>query len=131
MNTKHLMTAATLIALVAPAIAADKMSKAGFPAGAYCQVLAEAPLDESDKWMHFTRGKCAPDAELVTFTLKPNGDFILDGLGDPTECKVKSKSYFKGWADYDCKRYGAKVMSSKRYLKLLTHGPGTLDFSGL
>jgi hypothetical protein len=128
MTIKHIMTAATLIALVAPAIAADKLSMAGVPAGTYCQVIEP---DIAEGWMNFTLGKCTPDTEVATLTLKTNGDFVLGGIGDETECKVNPKSYFKGWADYNCKTYGGRVMRSKRNLKFTTHGAGTLGLAGL
>jgi hypothetical protein len=127
--TKLLTTAAMLLVFVVPAQAADKMSKAGVPAGTYCQVIEP---DLSAGWMYFTRGKCAPGSELVTLILKTNGDFILTGeVGDEKECKVDPKSYFKGWADYNCKTYGGSVMKSKHNYKFTTHGPGTLGLSGL
>jgi hypothetical protein len=126
---KLFLTTAILIALVAPAMAGDKMSKAGVPAGMYCQVIEP---DLSEGWMYFTRGKCAPGSELAQLFLKTNGDFILGGeVGDEMECKVNPKSYFKGWADYNCKTYGGSVMKSKGNYKFTTHGPGTLGLSGL
>jgi hypothetical protein len=103
---KLLLIAATLIAFATPASAAERMSKAGVPAGAWCHLDAEP---ETGSWMYFKRGKCAPDDDAITLILKPNGDYIFTGLGDEMECKVHPKSYFKGWADYSCTVYGARV----------------------
>jgi hypothetical protein len=61
-----------------------------------------------------------------------NGDFILTGeVGDEMECKVKPKSYFKGWADYNCKTYGGSVMKTKGAYKFTTGHSDLGDWLGL
>jgi hypothetical protein len=117
---KKLLLATTLLAgLMSSAQATDKMSAAGVPAGTWC----ETAEGESDGWIFFTRGnkKCdrANDSGLILI-LKANGDFILTGLGDEMVCKVNPKTYFKGWADYTCKVYGASIHTSKRTYKFTT-----------
>jgi hypothetical protein len=117
---KLLMTAAAFLAFVAPTLAADKMSAAGVPSGIWCET---AEKGESDSWMFFTRGKkkCDRDQDSgLILILKANGDYILTGPGDEMVCKVNPKSYFKGWADYNCITYGGRVMKSKRTIKFIT-----------
>jgi hypothetical protein len=126
---KLFLTATTLLALAAPAKA--EMSKAGVPAGTWCQVDVKS---EAEGWMFFKRGKCARDNEATTLILKANGDYILTGLGDEMVCKVNPKSYFKGWADYTCTVYGARVMKQpKRHQKFVidTGNGGQLGLSTL
>jgi hypothetical protein len=116
---KLLITAAALLAFVTPTLAADKMSAAGVPGGTWC-ATAEGV---TNGWMFFTRGnkKCDRDQDSgLILILKANGDFIFTGLGDDMECKVNPKSFFKGWADYNCKTYGGRVMKSKGAYKFTT-----------
>jgi hypothetical protein len=100
---KLLLIAAALCGLASPA-QAELWSKAGVPAGTWC----ETPESGAEGWMFFKRGKCAPGDDSAVLVLKAHGDYTITG-GDELVCKVDPKSYFKGWADYSCTFYGGSV----------------------
>jgi hypothetical protein len=132
LTARILLTAATILALGAPANA--EMSKAGVPAGMWCSI-ANPSGDPDNGWMFFKRGKCTSDENdngAVTLILKANGDYAFTGVGDDMDCKVNAKSYFKGWADYNCITHGAREMKQKRNQKfLIDTGNGQLALSPL
>ena len=116
-TTVALLITTTTQALFAVLPAKAEMSKAGVPAGAWCAVVSE-----NENWMNFKPGKCTSDENdsgSPTLILKPNGDYRFTGVGDEEDCKVNPKSYTKGWADYNCIKYGAREYKQKRHQKFL------------
>jgi hypothetical protein len=91
--------------------------------GSWCTVEIDGT------WTWFERGKCKDD-QHATLILKKNGDYTITGLGDDLVCKAVPKTRDnKGWTDYNCTHYGARVIKQPKSNQKFVTADGRLGLN--